>query len=517
MEFILRYIIISSVSLAILFIVYKIIFRKSPDFRSQRFFLIISLIISLVLPFNNFCVDVHLYHLKKENTINASNNTLVLLSRPESVSKVDPTNRSMVADETNWFQIISIIYLCVSLAIILRIIFQLSSVLICYIKNKKLAYKKYSVVINNSFSGSFTFINIIFINKSVASEEDFENIIAHELIHIKQLHFFDLFLSTLTSIILWFNPFVWLIKKEIHQNHEYLADKGVVDSGIDKLSYQALLINHVAESKLINLTSGFNNSLIKKRIMMMSSTKEYEKNIFKLFCIIPFIIVLFFAVSCVNKESNSESIPAIEIPNMYPLFVGMDNPIQFSVSGYNVEDLEAEINPGTLKLINGQYFARVDELGSAILTISYQGKEIQKIMYPVKVPDSTLIKAQKGQLDPKEITPGYWIDGLNIDENEYLQLVYWLRDSLTSNNNNVPVGMNVLYTKIDNHIEIPATIYDDEITVEISNGEIFKKDNHFIVQVPKIGKAIISVKKGDKLLQKKEFIVKTPEFISKSE
>lgn len=433
METLLRYIIVSSISIAILFTVYKIIFKKSTDIRSRRFFLMISLVISLILPFNTISIDVNLLPQKKENTNTPTNKKMFLLNQPESVSKNILSEMPLANKKTNWGQIISIIYLSVSLGIMFRILFQLTSVLLCYIKNKRIEYKGYSLVINNSYKGSFAFINTIFINQSIVSDEDMEKIIAHELIHIKQFHFFDLLLSNLTSILLWFNPIVWLIKKEILQNHEYLADKGVIDAGVDKLSYQALLVNHIAESKLINLTSSFSNSLIKKRIKMMSNTKEYNtRNIFKLILIIPFFIILFFAVSCVNEKSISQSIPAIEIPNMYPLFTGMDNLLQFNVAGYNINELEADINPGTLKLIDGQYYARVEEQGSTILTISYKGKEIQKIKYPVKVPDSALVKAQNGQLNPKEITPNYWIDGLNIDENEYLQLVYWIKDSLDS-------------------------------------------------------------------------------------
>jgi len=115
-------------------------------------------------------------------------------------------------------------------------------------------------------------------------------------------------LIELLSAVMWFNPLVWMMKNSVQLVHEYLADEGVLNTGTDKLRYQALLINQIAEERLICLSSSFNHSLIKKRMIMMTKSKFNRGSKLKIFALIPLATILFIGVACINgQEVNKNS------------------------------------------------------------------------------------------------------------------------------------------------------------------------------------------------------------------
>jgi len=100
--------------------------------------------------------------------------------------------------------------------------------------------------------------------------------------------------------VMWFNPLIWMMKNSMQLVHEYLADEGALGTEIDRLRYQALLINQITEESLICLSSNFNHSLIKKRMKMMTKSKFYRKTKLKILTLIPISISLIFVMSCIN-------------------------------------------------------------------------------------------------------------------------------------------------------------------------------------------------------------------------
>jgi gliding motility-associated protein GldM len=170
--------------------------------------------------------------------------------------------------------------------------------------------------------------------------------------------------------------------------HEYLADEGVLNTGTDKFRYQALLINQVAEESLICLSSGFNHSLIKKRIVMMTKSNPSQVSKLRILTLIPLAIVLFIAVACFNGKDKSNVVTAVEPVKMNVLYIGVDNPVKIAASGYDASDLTASVNNGNILGKNGEYIIRPKEQGTAIVTISSNGKEIQRTNFRVKgLPD----------------------------------------------------------------------------------------------------------------------------------
>jgi beta-lactamase regulating signal transducer with metallopeptidase domain len=517
METFLNFLLLNSFGTALSLLVYKILFKSDSNFKIRRYFLLACLLFSLVLPFHQYKIilpetisvlPVSPIAASTSNTNKTISNSQV---SPEPVQAL--VEVSSTASPVNWIDILLMVYLFAVALIILIKTSQITFLIFLYRKSEKRHSTNYTLVFNSRFKDTFTFFRWIFINTENDLEQSAQQIIDHELAHIRQLHFIDLILLEALSIALWFNPFIWLMKKEFRLVHEFLADKAVLDKGKDKLAYQSLLVNQVAEGKLIGLSSSFNHSLIGKRIQMMNSKKVSSKSRIKLLGIAPIVITLFLIVSCTNSTNDSNIHAAIELQNMNILYTGIANPVKIALSDHDTKDLKVHVSKGIIEGENGNYTILVNDTGQVYLTVSYKGKILQHrefiarhLNFKASDPNDT-----NYGIEYQKIKPEHWMKGLGISEKEYLQLVYWVSDSLSYEKDKVPVGTNVLYTGMDNYIEVPATKGKTSVKVNINNGTIRRKGDYFIAVVKELGKAVITVHINEEEVQRKEFIVKEPE------
>jgi len=108
----------------------------------------------------------------------------------------------------------------------------------------------------------------------------------------------------------------------------------------------------------------------------------------KLIILIPVVAILYIGVSCVNEQTKSDVITAVELSRMNVLYIGISNPIKIAASAYEASELNVSINNGEISGSNGEYNVLVKQPGTAIVTISCNGKEIQKKEFRVKrIPD----------------------------------------------------------------------------------------------------------------------------------
>ncbi len=177
---------------------------------------------------------------------------------------------------------------------------QLIRIFYLYSVSVKVRTGSLIVLRNSRIQTPFSFFNLVFIPEALTDSAEKESIIIHESIHASQYHSFDNLLIELLAAVMWFNPFVWMIRRSMHLVHEYLADEGTLGAGIDRFRYQALLINQVAEERLICLSSDFNSKLLKKRMIMMTNFKQKKEGIGRLPVILPLTLLMFITVSVLN-------------------------------------------------------------------------------------------------------------------------------------------------------------------------------------------------------------------------
>jgi TonB family protein len=192
----------------------------------------------------------------------------------------------------------------------------------------------------SQFPASFSFFNYVFINSSV-SENEAQEIMNHEIVHVRQKHWFDLLLVEILRLIQWVNPFAWIYTRFIRLNHEYLADQAALQRTASPANYRAALINQLFESPVISLTNSFNYSLNKKRFDMMKKIISSPYRKFKVLLVLPIFAIVFYAFATpeyhyqaqpINPTSQTAS-STIEIPpQIQALKEGKNNGIEKGVT-----------------------------------------------------------------------------------------------------------------------------------------------------------------------------------------
>ncbi len=395
MEAIIRYNLISTICLSILYLAYLVFQKKETRLFQLRYFLIFSIILSLIIPLSNYRIDLKStnYENKVEETHQSQATETALNVDREAVNHID----NSLNKKTDW-SIVNLLFMAYFIGVAffgLRLFVHLTKILYLFWTSNRIRHDNI-VLINKDTSSPFTFFNWIFIPNNLEKEESKE-IITHERIHASQYHSIDLILIELLSAVMWFNPLIWMMKKSVQLVHEYLADEGVLNTGTDKLRYQALLLNQVTEERLICLSSSFNHSLIKKRMIMMTKSKFNHGSKLRILALIPLAAILFLGVACVNGQDRSNTVTAVEPVRMNVLYIGVDNPIKIAASGYDASDLTASVDNGTITGKNGEYVIRPKEQGSAIVTVSSNGKVIQRTTFRVKVVPDPVASIQSGK------------------------------------------------------------------------------------------------------------------------
>lgn len=140
----------------------------------------------------------------------------------------------------------------------------------------------------------FSFGSAVYINPRLHTEKEFSEIILHEYVHIRQRHSVDILFAELLCIVCWYNPFVWLLRYSIRQNLEFIADRAVLSSGVDRKGYQYHLLKVVGEPAY-RLANNFSFSSLKKRIIMMNKIRSARLHLVKFLFILPLIGVSLVA------------------------------------------------------------------------------------------------------------------------------------------------------------------------------------------------------------------------------
>jgi len=140
----------------------------------------------------------------------------------------------------------------------------------------------------------FSFGNAIYINPRLHTEKEWEEIILHEYVHIRQHHTFDILLAEAITILNWYNPFAWALRHSIRQNLEFIADQTVLDNGIDKKGYQYHLLKVLGNTQY-RLANNFNFSSLKKRIIMMNKMRSARPHLLRFLFLLPLMAVTLLA------------------------------------------------------------------------------------------------------------------------------------------------------------------------------------------------------------------------------
>lgn len=264
----INYFIYTIVSLGCAFALYYLLLRKQKTFQFNRFFLIGSLILCLIAPF----LEIEIFN----SVPSITEIPIKTISRSKTISEdlkevpfenIEVKNPSQTSALFYVFLIVSLFFLFRFLRNLIKI-YSLTRGKHEHVGSLKLIRDNNSVMVSS-------FFNYVFVNTNQDLEnEEFLSILRHETAHFRELHTLDLIIVELLICFIWFNPFIWLYKKAILQNHEYSADDKSVSSGINIEIYSNTIINLRQKEYRIPLTSGINFIQIKNRIIMLHQSKS---------------------------------------------------------------------------------------------------------------------------------------------------------------------------------------------------------------------------------------------------
>lgn len=216
----------------------------------------------------------------------------------------------------NWETTAMVIYNMVVCLLLLRFLWQLASIVRLKTQCKTADINGTKVYLLESNEGPFSFFNWIFINPTKHSKQEIDEIMTHELAHCRQRHSVDILFTELFAIAFWVNPFVWLLKREVRLNLEYLADNNVLANGTDTKEYQYHLLGLTYRKNVATISNNFNVLPLKKRIKMMNKkrTKKIAKAKYALYIPLAAMLLVVSNIETVARDiaNVAKAIPTVK-------------------------------------------------------------------------------------------------------------------------------------------------------------------------------------------------------------
>lgn len=166
----------------------------------------------------------------------------------------------------------------------------------------------------------FSFWQTVYVNPEMHAENELKTILAHEQVHVKEWHTLDIILAEISVVFYWFNPGVWLMKKAIKENIEFITDARMVKKGIDKKAYQYSLLGIGNLENSISLVNHFNLSDLKKRIKMMNAKRSSPRKLFLYVLIVPVLLTTTLAFTISKKAIGKQLKPLAQVLSAGQLF-----------------------------------------------------------------------------------------------------------------------------------------------------------------------------------------------------
>lgn len=299
------YVLESSICLLLFLMVYRLLIANLTHFSWMRIYLLISVILSLILPLVIIPVQwnssIHTANLFNYSSFLTGNKSAGYYEG-QSLSNDSRNNIGSVLLQGMIVLLIAVyifglLYKSFNFAINLR------SIQKCIKQNPKVRDGRFWLVDLNEQVPPFSFFNYIFITNSYQklSADELQRIKDHEKVHSQQLHSLDVLFIEFISIIFWFNPLLIYLKKSIQEIHEYIVDEKIAERGKGKKDYAELLLKLASEVKGFNLSAGFSGSQIKRRIVMISRQRSLPGQKLMFIILVPLTILLMLSFSYVKN------------------------------------------------------------------------------------------------------------------------------------------------------------------------------------------------------------------------
>lgn len=276
------------IATAILYFTYKVLFGKCDRFGLCRMILLLMSVFAFVLPF----ISINISNFIPEMVSLRQNVDSFILEEVELIENEQTVRQFSLIDFARLTYIAGLVFFFLK--------FLLSIIRISSLKHGKRieTIDNYNLIYTNEEHIPFSFMNNIFLNGDNVDPL----ILKHEICHVKKYHSLDIILIELMIVVQWFNPFMRLIKRELQDIHEFIADDYVVEDEHDKSNYMMLLLQQCTADNYSNIANNFSFLLTKKRINMIAKKQKSKGIVIKVLLTLPVFALLLLA----NTNGNAK-------------------------------------------------------------------------------------------------------------------------------------------------------------------------------------------------------------------
>lgn len=298
-----------NVAIALFYAFYRLFFYKDTFFAWRRTALLCFFAVSAAVPL----LDIQQWIVQQE-PMAAMADLYAAVVLPELTLTLTPQ------PETDWRQLMAdgivFAYWLVAALLALRFLVQLAGIVRLARRCPTQKIDGTTVHLLPRAEGPFSFFRWIFVCPDAHTGDELHEILTHERTHARQWHSIDVLTGELACIVCWFNPFAWLMKREIRTNLEYMADEKVLETGHDSRTYQYHLLGLSHHKAAATIYNSFNVLPLKKRIIMMNKRRTRAIGRTKYLMFLPLAALLMIvsnieAVARATQKITTEVIEAV--------------------------------------------------------------------------------------------------------------------------------------------------------------------------------------------------------------
>ncbi len=286
--------------MAVFYLFYYLMLSRLTFFTINRYYLLGTLVLSFIIPL--LTIHVTQYEPVIQSVVYL--HTIQNLQDHKQVVAILPTAAPQPG--INWLQVSKLIYMVVAATLFMHLLITLLNF---FVKLKRKNVKRVGhihILHGGKKLANGSFLNYIFLNDDELSAIEIEQVIAHEMLHVKLFHSVDRIIFKIVQIILWFNPVAYLYARSAEENHEFEVDRELTRS-TNKGEYANLLL-HLSVAAQGMLFNNFSTAPLKKRITMLFNkpSANMKKLIYVL--IVPVLVLSCMAFATFKKDIEGHSI-----------------------------------------------------------------------------------------------------------------------------------------------------------------------------------------------------------------
>ena len=341
----MNYIIHSSILIGLCYLTYQLFLKKETFFFFNRWLLLSFLPLAFLLPHLEVPKGWSLKEVKqigtyeyeqpqiancsptkteiklteKETPIKSEMATIPIIEKAAEANNttgnikpeisVSIFNRS---ENISWTGLVKNIYLIGLALFSFLFLVRFLSLIVKIFRHTSITESGFKIITTDQNIAPCSFWNFIFINPNKYDPATYEQIVQHEKIHISEWHTADILLSEILTAVQWFNPFAWLYRKAVENNLEYLTDQLMLTKGTDRQVYQMSLLKISVPHFSPRLATNYNQSFLKKRIIMMNAQKSPVRSSWKYLLVLPILGLSIICLNTVKSVANDQCAQAIE-------------------------------------------------------------------------------------------------------------------------------------------------------------------------------------------------------------